>query len=281
MAKIKIVYDKQDDVPEAHRELYEEKEGKWHLTGVEGLKTPADVAALQKVVDTERKRTKEAEAKLAKFVDVDLDKYQAAVDEVDELKARIEALGKGGQLDEAKLDTIVQGRVKRALAPVERDRDALKAKLATAEGKVLELGGTITRGKLETVLRKAAADIKVVSSAMEDVVLVGSTIFELDEQTGNPMTRELPGVTPGLSPAEWLRDQQSVRSHWWPLSQGGGARGINGASFSTGVNPWSAEGWNVTEQGRFMTQHGAERAGQAAKMAGTTIGGDKPAPRAR
>lgn len=41
-------------------------------------------------------------------------------------------------------------------------------------------------------------------------------------------------------------------------------------------NPWDADGWNLTEQGRFIAKHGDKIANAFAKMAGTKIGATKP-----
>lgn len=41
-------------------------------------------------------------------------------------------------------------------------------------------------------------------------------------------------------------------------------------------NPWSGSGWNVTQQGAYHQQHGAERAAARARDAGTTVGGKRP-----
>ena len=35
--------------------LYTEKEGKWHLTGIKGMKTQADIDAVKATLDKERK----------------------------------------------------------------------------------------------------------------------------------------------------------------------------------------------------------------------------------
>ena len=41
-------------------------------------------------------------------------------------------------------------------------------------------------------------------------------------------------------------------------------------------NPWEADGWNLTMQGRFIAAHGMEIATAFAKVAGTKVGGLKP-----
>ena len=39
---LKAVYSSQEEIPEAHRELFSEKGGKWEIQ-VEGMKTEADI----------------------------------------------------------------------------------------------------------------------------------------------------------------------------------------------------------------------------------------------
>lgn len=41
-------------------------------------------------------------------------------------------------------------------------------------------------------------------------------------------------------------------------------------------NPWEPDNWNLTEQGKFLSQHGRALADVFAKIAGTVIGGVKP-----
>lgn len=41
-------------------------------------------------------------------------------------------------------------------------------------------------------------------------------------------------------------------------------------------NPWEIDNWNLTEQGRFITQYGAALAAAFAKIAGTRVGGPRP-----
>ena len=41
-------------------------------------------------------------------------------------------------------------------------------------------------------------------------------------------------------------------------------------------NPWEMDNWNLTAQGRFISQFGMALANAFAKNAGTTIGGSKP-----
>lgn len=42
-------------------------------------------------------------------------------------------------------------------------------------------------------------------------------------------------------------------------------------------NPWSAEGWSITEQGRYFLRYGEDNAQKAANSVGVHIGSTKPA----
>jgi hypothetical protein len=82
-------------------------------------------------------------------------------------------------------------------------------------------------------------------------------------------------VIAGIEPEAWLTDLQTKRAHWWGPSSGGGAGGNRGG-VDTSNNPFSHEHWNMTEQGKLVRENRA-KAEQLAKLAGTTIGGQKPA----
>jgi hypothetical protein len=42
------------------------------------------------------------------------------------------------------------------------------------------------------------------------------------------------------------------------------------------LNPWSAEGWNMTAQSLYVREKGMARAAARARDAGTTVGGPRP-----
>ena len=113
----------------------------------------------------------------------------------------------------------------------------------------------------------------------EDVMMY-SGMFEISDD-GNVVTRDGVGVAPGLDADAWLGELQERKPHWWPASQGGGARGTGGGGGFQGKNPWTAEGWNMTEQGKLLRDKGKEYADRMAAAAGTTVGGSKPKEKAK
>ena len=275
---LSAVMEKLDDIPEQYRDLYAEKDGKWELTGITGVKTEADVTRLRTTLDKERKDHKETRGKLEVWGELKHDEVVASLDRIPEL----EAAGKD-KLDEAKIDEIAdkraQGIVKSRTVPLERliktltaERDEFK----DSNGKFQAADRTRT---IHDDIRKALVKSKVIQEAHEDALDLADKVFEIREDDNKVVTKDGVGLPPGLDAAGWLTEIQDRRPHWWPASVGGGSQGSRGGGGLGGQNPWSDEHWNMTAQSKFFQEHGAERAAAMAKAAGTTVGGARPRPK--
>ena len=275
---LKAIYDKQEDIPEAYRDLYTERDDKWELTGIEGIKTTADTERLQTSLTKERTEHKATKAKLDKFGELDPEQVQRDADEIGELKTALEtaeAAAGDNKPDEAQIEKLVEARVATVVKPIQRDLD--KA-LALSQ----EQGDTITAHQLKDTnrsigdaVRTAATDAKLIPSALDDALMLAERVFEIDEH-GTILTRDNVGVTPGIDPMVWFTEMQDKRAHWWPSSTGGGANGGGGGGGGGGDNPFKHEGWNMTKQGEILRSD-PDRASRLAISAGTTVGGPKPA----
>jgi hypothetical protein len=275
MDPLELSYEKQEEIPQGFEALYTERGGKWQLTKVNGIQTTENITRLETAIAKERKDHKELKEKYSKFSGLDPDEVITKLDEYDELKLRVDS-GKDGKLDEDKLQQLVEQRLQREKAPLQRELDKLKTELQEKDGKVTELSSSIRNGTIENELRKQAEKAKVHGSAIEDIVLLGKGIFDIDE-SGRLFTKEgAKGFTPGLEPDVWLSDMKEQRPHWWPQSQGGGAYGSKNPA-GMADNPWSKAGWNKTAQGQVYKNQGAEKAGQMAKAAGVDIFAAQPA----
>lgn len=272
---LKYVYDSKDDIPEGVEAHYKEKDGKFYLQ-LEGAKTQADVDRVQKALKDERDAHKATKDKFKALGDRDPQEIIDGLDKLEELQSENEALKKkteGGD-DPAAIDRLVEVRVKRVLAPVERERDALKKQVGELTGERDTLKGGITKRDIEGAVRDDAISAKVSTTALPDVLMYAGSVFEVAEG-GKVLTRDgVEGVAPGLTPKEWLKDMEEKRPHWWALSNGGGAHRPGGAQ--SGDNPWSAKAWSITNQGRFIREHGMEKANQYAKNAGSSVGATAP-----
>lgn len=272
---LKDTHDKLEEIPEQYRELYTEKNGKFEFTGVQGMRTQADVDRVQEALRKEKNDHKATKDALSVWGDLKHDDVVAKLDKFPELEAASK-----GKLDEAQIEEIVQRRVegtlKSKLAPVERQNKQLAQQLAEAMEKASVLETKDRKRTLHDHVRKAAREAHVLPEAEEDVLLWAERVMDITED-GKVVTKDNVGVTPGLEPQAWLADIQDKKPHWWPGTQGGGAPGsMNRPNGPGGPNPWSVDGWNLTKQGAFMKQHGRERAEQMAKAAGSSVGATRP-----
>lgn len=274
--KLKLSYNSQEDIPNGYEALYTEKDGKWVLTGIEGMKTQEDITRLSESLRKEREDHKKVKDILAKLggPDLDADALVEKLDEYEELKLRVES-GEGGKIDDKKVEELVEQRVQRRLAPVERERDRLKTRNTELESENGTLKGTITRGTVESELRRHATEGKVVTSALDDILDIGANIFEVAEDGAVVTKQGLRNVPAGVTPDVWLSDMKEKRPHWWPASQGGGAGGSGGGN-GTGVNPWTKDNWSIEAQAQLVrTDPG--KADRLAKAAGVHVGAMSPA----
>ena len=278
MPELKALYDKADDIPEAvedFRALFTEKNGKFELTGIAGVQTPANVARLETSLSKERTDHKATKATLAVWGDLVHDDVQKSLDRIPELEAAA-----GGALDDAKIEEIVnrrvEGVIKSKLSPLERANKKLlegNAELTTANE-----GFTVanTRRTIGDDVRRALVKAKVVPEAHDDALMLGERVFEVTEE-GKVVTRDNVGVAPGLDAEGWLTEIQDKKPHWWPASISGGALGSRGPGTALGgKNPWSPQSWNMTEQGRYLRANGMEKAKRLAEAANSHVGAATP-----
>ncbi len=260
-------YNSYDEIPASVRHLYVESGDKYVLIAAGQLKTVDDVQRVQEGLRKEREDHKATKTKLSAFNGLDPDDTLLKLDRIDELEAAA-----GGNIDENKINEMVETRLRTKTAPLERDLERLQTENAGLVSSVEAYKGQEKRRTIHDHIRTAAKASHVIDSAIEDALIIGERVFDVDE-TGHVITRDGVGCTPGVDASVWLTEIKQTRPHWWPESQGVGAKGGNGNA--GGSNPFSGKNWNLTEQGRLIQENRA-RAEQMAKAAGTTIGGPRP-----
>lgn len=282
---LKVIYDTKEEIPEGYEALYTEKNGKWELTGVVGVKTQGDVDRVSEALRKEKVEHKTAKDALKAFEGIVPEEHLKLITELEETKATLEAVKKDGTIDETKLDPIIQARVKQALGPIERNTISLQKQLevqktafAAKEAEAAELQRTIVTGNVERAIRDAAVQAKLLPTAIVDAVMRGSRQFELTDD-GRIISKDGFGITPGLTPAEWFKDEVDRSPHWWPVSVGGGSEGSGKGGqggYRGSNNPWSKDGWSITKQGQLVKALGDEKASAIAALVGCKIGDTKP-----
>jgi hypothetical protein len=263
---LQIIVETLDDVDEKYHDLYTEKDGKFELTGVEGMKTKADVDRLQTALTKERADHKNLKERVKLLGDRKIEDVIVELDRIPEL----EAAAKGDK----NVDELVEAKLRAKIVPVERERDKYAKELEEAKATIGSYESASRVRKIHDSIRSAVGKQQgFQKSAIEDAVTLGERLFEVLDD-GSVVTKDNVGVTPGISAEDWLSDRKNDKPHWWGTSQGGGAAGSRGAGV-TGDNPWTNGGWNLTKQGQIIRED-PKRAEQLARAAGTTIGGPKP-----
>lgn len=269
---IKAIVKTLEEVPEQYRDLYTERNGQFEMTGVEGMKTEADVTRLSSALDKERKDHKAVKDKFSVFGDRTPEQIVEILDRVPELEAAA-----AGKIDENKINQMVETRIGSKTAPLQRQIQQLQTQVGEKD-KVIE-GFTQkerTRSIHDAVRESIGKAQGFQVSAMEDALLLADRVFDVNEE-GKVVTKDGVGVTPGIDATVWLTEMQQKRPHWWGTSSGGGSTGNGGrGGAGGGANPWTHDNWNMTEQGRIYKEN-PQRAEQMAKSAGTKVGGMRPA----
>jgi len=276
---IELQYENRDAVPEAFRndDVFNEiftvnDDGTVVVTGVTGMKTQTDVDAVREALRKEREDHGATKAKLKPWGELNAEETLKQLDRIKELEAAA-----GGKLDEDKLNELVEGRLAQKTGPLERSIQTLTEERDTLKGENDTLKGQIESRDRNDAVRGVAAESKAHTTAVPDIEMAASVMLEKDEN-GKLVTKSgIDGITPGLDVKGWMKEMQKLRPHWWPESEGGGARGGAGGGGFAGKNPWSADNWNLTEQGKVLNEQGREVADRMAKAAGTTVGGTRPA----
>ena len=264
------IYARKEDIPEQFAELFSERNGQFELTGIQGIKTEADVERLQRDLRKEREDHKATKAALGKFGDLDADEVFKKLDRIEELEAAA-----GDKIDEDKINEMVEARVKTRLAPVERENKQLKERVDAQEGQITEFKREKTTRSIHDALRSELTTAKVLPEAFDDALMLAERIFEVREDDGAVVVRDNVGFTPGIGVKDFISDIREKRPHWWGASAGGGAN-PGGSGGGMGNNPWSADSWNMTAQGQVVREKGLEAAKAMAQQAGSSLGSPFP-----
>jgi len=256
------VVDSLDDVPEALHTEYVQQGDKYVLQ-VTGMKPQAEFDVLQRTHNTVKTELSGLKTKIRDtFGDEKFEDVRTKLDRIPELEAT------QGTLDDEKINTIVEARVRTKVAPIERERDTFRTRVGELEGTVGELTTKEKKRLIRDKAREAGTAAKLRPEAMEDFLLLAETVLEVRDDDNEVVVKDGTGFTAGVQPAVLLSDLQPKRPHWWGDSSGGGASGNRGGG-SPSTNPFSFAGWNLTAQGQLMETDPA-KAEQMAKAAGHT-----------
>jgi hypothetical protein len=227
LSALPLSVDKLEDVPEAQRALYVEKDGK-HVLDITGMD---DTSGLKTALQKERDAAKEAR-RIAK----EMEERYAGIDpaKVREMMSKLDQDGEAALIAAGKIDEVIAKRTEKFKAESQRriDEAIATAKASEARAKKFE------QRVLDNHIRQAATKAGLHQHAVEDALFRARSMFSLSEegdaiQLGSDGAAVLgkDGKT-AFSPSEWLEGMKETAPHWFPARAsgggGGGGKGLQG-----------------------------------------------------
>jgi hypothetical protein len=266
--KLKRVVDSLDGIDEKYHELYEKgSDGKFALNGIENADDYKIVKTVRDEAAGHRVKVRELTNQLEAFAGLKPDEVRASLAELDSVKAELEASGSSSK---EKINAAVEARLKTHSAPLEAkivELSKVNETLAKENGEHKRAGEI---RKIDDEMRSACIENKVSESAYtgkyadalrwaREFAVIGADGKITDKETGLPLSGALRQML-----------DNGEQTHWWGTSKGGGAHG-SGDGNAGGVNPYAAESWNISAQGKIEAAD-MKRAEALAKSAGATLG---------
>jgi hypothetical protein len=225
----KLIVKSLDEVPEALREFYQEKDGKF-VFQADDIRDHPDALGLKSALDKEKEERRKAK-KAADELKQQLEELGADPEEIKKILAEHAKSKDKKLLDEGKVDELIEQRTKKM-------RDEYEKKLQELTGERDTTLGRLSEVLIDKSLMEAATRGKVRETAIEDVLARGKRIWKLKDGQPIPMNGE--EVIYGkdskpISMTDWIGELQNTAPHLFEGSSGGGAGGSGGGGGGGGV----------------------------------------------
>lgn len=275
-----------EEIPEAFRELYTERNGAHVCTGINGMLGSSERVRLQNENGARRITNTELTTSLGGWSNLGEtpDAVRTLLDSIPVLQAQADAAGGDAEAIQKQVDA----RVRVTEVQHQRAIETLNTAQTNQAAVLLSYEDGARSTAIRNAVIKAAQDSKqgkINPDALEDVVMYGAAQLQCVEERGENgqlmitgvVSKENVGVTPGMDAGVWLTEMSPKKGHWYMESSGGsgGPRKRDGSGM--GGNPWMKANWSMAAQGRFVREHGADKARAAAEQAGSKLGAVAPA----
>jgi hypothetical protein len=223
--KLKYQYDKIEDVPEALKDSYVEKAGKW-LLDVD-LKQADDFKTVWQEVLTLRKEREDLSGKVSGFGELTPDEVKAMQDRIKEMEASA-SLAK----DPTEVQKLAEEITKQRTKPLLSDIAALKAQQEALAKERDQYQRTLLDKELESKLRNTTNG-KIRDKAFMDIY----NAAKLEGLKWNKDSGDFYHEQSGMQLKEWFESHAEDRG-WLPESVSGGASGGRGGRGAAGTQDW-------------------------------------------
>lgn len=212
-------------------------------------------------------------SKLEKALEAERAAHKSAKDSSRQFRARIaQGFGLGEDADAdaitarlADSETIISERT----ASIAKERDEALRRAADIESR--------WKGeKVDSALRSAFEKSGAKAEHLEDFLLLARGLFEVGEDGAVRTRKDAPDTLPGIDPSAWIHSElKAKRAHYFPLSSGGGAKGVPGLGAVGGpsIDCFKPGSHNLTQQFALVSAHGASAVRTALQRAGLAVPG--------
>jgi len=191
---------------------------------------------------------KTAREALGKFGDVDPETVRSLVERM-EKDEDSKLLAKGD------IEGYVNKKTKSLQDGFSREKTKLSETVAAKDKEISGLAEQISVLVLDGGLRKAAADLGLLPSAVDDAVFRGRVAFTVKEGKPYPKDDSV-GADGPMTLEEWLTSMREKAPHWWPAPKGGG--GTDGGGQRGSVTPDQVAKMNPVEYAKWRESRGAQ-----------------------
>ena len=223
--KLKFSYQTLEEIEEAYRGLYTEQDGQFVLTGIDGVKSQADLDRSQGALNNERDAHKQTKTELQQ-------QLEAIRKENEELK---KANPKPADPTPKPIDKSTDPNVLALQAQMQKQAEALE----TLQKQNEELEAEKRKVSILETLRKSATG-KVRQEALSDLELYAGGFNLTDD--GKVVT------TDGTSLDDWMIETLKSKPHWLPENKPGGATGGNGGGSDLTLDAKKAKLGEITKK---------------------------------
>lgn len=228
---VRLEFEKPEQAPEALRDALVEVDGHF----VFEAEPVQDVTTLKTALQRQKEYTAKAKADLARFKDIDPEKYQALI-QAEQERADADLKAKG------QVDELIAQRLKRAQDEWTADKAKLEAALA-------ERNAELDRLQIDGAIMQAAPAAGVEDSAIDIVTMLARQVFQRRNGVVVPIDANgniIPGVKDVTQPmpmSEWFADLARTRPILFRRSTGSGAAQSTtaGGAPRKPVKEWTAE----------------------------------------
>lgn len=261
MEKIKGFVQDLEEVPEALKPFYSQLEDGSYELLVEGKVSGAKLAEFRNTNTELMRKMSEKDTKLAAYEAINDDPAKLG-DEYKSLRGVAKRVADNELVEKKGLEEAVLQRTTEMRATFDGQVKALQDRLGIVESERDQAAQRFTRSVIDRALTDAALAGGVQPQAIPDVLNRAKDAgWALNEQgkliltVNGVMAFGADGASP-LTPKEWVNGAlKDTASHFFATPHGLNATGGSGGGGSK--NPFTKDGWNMTEQGRIAKENPA------------------------